>query len=301
MSPPAILNLISLDCDIPVPNVYAERGYYSDIFERLLKDAVNSENKGHGGLIPMNLDVKVKRYDCMRGELPSKMELEGINGIIITGSASSAYDDVPWIHSLTAFVRDTYNNFPHLKIFGSCFGHQILAHAIFSTPSAPVVSHDPAGWELGVHPITLTPSFLSHYGPVTSNPSSPAHLRLQFIHADHVVLSPSMMRKEGFESIGRSEHCALQGIWKRGRVLTYQGHAEFDRFVNGETAIVFGKGDWSMESVMKDDDALWAAGVMLRFFLEEGEKLCRVEMETEVMGETLYQREEEMRRDGIRV
>lgn len=74
--------------------------------------------------------------------------------------------------------------------------------------------------------------------------------------------------KEGFESIGRSEHCALQGVWKRGRVLTYQGHAEFDRFVNGETAKVFGKGDWSEESILREDDALWAAGVMLKFFLE---------------------------------
>ena len=69
-------------------------------------------------------------------------------------------------------------------------------------------------------------------------------------------------------SIGRSEHCALQGVWKKGRVLTYQGHAEFDRFVNGETAKVFGRGLWSLETVERDDDALWAAGVMVRFFLE---------------------------------
>lgn len=75
-------------------------------------------------------------------------------------------------------------------------------------------------------------------------------------------------------SIGRSEHCALQGIWKRGRVLTYQGHAEFDEFVNGETVKVFGK-YWEEEFLQQalrnvengEDDALWAAGVMLRFFL----------------------------------
>ena len=77
------------------------------------------------------------------------------------------------------------------------------------------------------------------------------------------------MKKEGFESIGRSEHCALQGIWKRGRVLTYQGHAEFDRFVNGETGKVFGKGEWNLETIERDDDAVWAAGVMLKFFLED--------------------------------
>jgi len=80
---------------------------------------------------------------------------------------------------------------------------------------------------------------------------------------------------EGIHSIGRSEHCALQGVWQEGRVLTYQGHAEFDRFINLETLKVFGKPLWeedfmekALEQVNKDDDAIWAAGVMLKFFLE---------------------------------
>lgn len=67
----------------------------------------------------------------------------------------------------------------------------------------------------------------------------------------------------------------LQGVWEQGRVLTYQGHAEFDRFVNEETVKVFGGPIWSedfmvrtLEAVDRDDDAIWAAGVMLRFFLE---------------------------------
>ena len=97
------------------------------------------------------------------------------------------------------------------------------------------------------------------------------------MHADHVVLTPNHLKDEGFESIGRSDHCGLQGVWKRGRVLTYQGHAEFDPFINGETLKVFGKPIWSAErlrealkSVEGDDDAVWAASVMLRFFLETG-------------------------------
>lgn len=57
--------------------------------------------------------------------------------------------------------------------------------------------------------------------------------------------------------------------------MTYQGHAEFDQFVNGETVKVFGKGVWSEDFIEEvlgyvrrgDDDAVWAAGIMLRFFL----------------------------------
>lgn len=58
-------------------------------------------------------------------------------------------------------------------------------------------------------------------------------------------------------------------------MLTLQGHAEFDRFVNGETLKVFGGPVWeegfmrrAMEAVDREDDAIWAAGVMLKFFLE---------------------------------
>ena len=84
---------------------------------------------------------------------------------------------------------------------------------------------------------------------------------------------------EGWQSIGASQHCKLQGVWRKGRVLTYQGHAEFDAFVNGETIKVFGAA-WEqemMEAAMRgvqengDDDSAWAAGVMLRFFLERAD------------------------------
>ncbi len=127
--------------------------------------------------------------------------------------------------------------------------------------------------------ITISPSFLSHFGPVTSNPSSPGELRMQFVHRDHVVLPASSQGQEsldGFESIGSSSHCALQGIWKQGRVLTYQGHAEFDEFINRETIKTFGvKAKWdsgflgdAVRATEGVDDARWAAGVILRFFLE---------------------------------
>lgn len=60
--------------------------------------------------------------------------------------------------------------------------------------------------------------------------------------------------------------------------MTYQGHAEFDRVINGETIKAFRKSDWTdqyladaLKAVDNDDDAIWAAGVILRFFLERME------------------------------
>jgi hypothetical protein len=116
-------------------------------------------------------------------------------------------------------------------------------------------------------------------------------MRLQFVHADHVVLHSL---PKGFHVVGSSQHCVLQGIWKKGRVLTYQGHAEFDRFINGETLKAFGKPIWdegylerALEAVERDDDAVWAAGVMLRFFLEDGaEDVSEIEEEANIGGDS---------------
>ncbi|KAF4636389.1 hypothetical protein G7Y89_g1699 [Cudoniella acicularis] len=261
------LNIAVLDCDIPVPNVYAERGQYSDIFAALLRDAAATSQE------LSQLSLKFKQYDTVRGDLPSRSDLNDLDAIIITGSASSAYDNELWIKSLADFCRVLYNSYLNIKIFGSCFGHQILCHALFSATGKNVVGRNPKGWELGVQPINISPSFLRQFGPVTSNPENSHQLRLQFVHADHVTMSAF---PEGFYSIGSSSHCAFQGVWQKGRVLTYQGHAEFDRFVNSETLKVFGKPTWekaflaeALTMVDQEDDAIWAATVMLKFFLED--------------------------------
>ncbi|TVY14058.1 putative glutamine amidotransferase-like protein [Lachnellula arida] len=294
------LRIAILDCDTPVPNVYSERGLYSDIFAALLRDAASTSPE------LSELKLEFSKYDSVLGQFPSLEEFPTLNGVIITGSgmfiysrapkaktwimeqsrksektkpvlnistAASAYDDAPWITSLTDFCRRIYTSYPSIKIFGSCFGHQLLCHVLFSPPGKNVVCRDPKGWELGVHPTTLSSAFISNFGPVTSNPLHADQLRLQFVHADHVDL-PGL--SEGFHSIGSSQHCSLQGVWKKGRVLTYQGHAEFDGFVNGETVKVFGKAVWdqtfmeeSLKAVDGEDDSIWAAQVMLRFFMEE--------------------------------
>lgn len=74
------IHIAVLDCDTPVPNVYSQRGLYSDIFEILLNDAKKKSPDLTG------LKLKFSKYDSVRGEEPSDEELENINGVIITGS-----------------------------------------------------------------------------------------------------------------------------------------------------------------------------------------------------------------------
>jgi hypothetical protein len=74
------LRIAVLDCDIPVPNVYAERNFYSDIFAALLRDAAVKTPEYTG------LKLEFSSYDSMKGEEPSEEDLKLLDGIIITGS-----------------------------------------------------------------------------------------------------------------------------------------------------------------------------------------------------------------------
>jgi hypothetical protein len=77
---PTPLKIAILDCDIPVPNVYAARNYYSDIFATLLRDAAAQSPDFKG------LKLEFTRYDSMKGKEPSHDELQNLDGVIVTGS-----------------------------------------------------------------------------------------------------------------------------------------------------------------------------------------------------------------------
>jgi hypothetical protein len=76
------LHIAILDCDTPVPNVYAERGLYSDIFATLLRDAALKTS------ILSEVDLRFIKYNCVLGHVPSEQELLQIDAVIITGSGT---------------------------------------------------------------------------------------------------------------------------------------------------------------------------------------------------------------------
>ena len=86
-------------------------------------------------------------------------------------------------------------------------------------------------------------------------------------------------------NIGSSAQCPIQGLYWPGRVLTYQGHFEFDTFVNSELCREFGRrAHWPtvlvasyLERISRafvageadDDDSKAAAEAVLLFFAGE--------------------------------
>lgn len=83
----------------------------------------------------------------------------------------------------------------------------------------------------------------------------PRSIRLQFVHEDQVILPAQQPEDSAAHSlgprnlpepwilVGSTEHCAVQGVYYPGRVLTLQGHFEFDKFENRQTMRIFGAED----------------------------------------------------------
>lgn len=316
---PHRIHVAVLDADIPCLSVYAQRGLYSSQFRVLLQQAAERLNQDAN--IPLQngpLAVHVTAFDAVGGALPPLESLRtsprssaetnaggplgAVDAILITGSGCSAYDPHPWIGGLESFIQTVHAKYPLVKIFGSCFGHQIIARALLSasTACAPTstfeVAHSQKGFEIGIQPITLNPSFTAQFPPL-ARAISQKPFRIQLIHGDQVLPTPEAIAAAivagksevslpaPWMNIGSSAECPIQGLYYPGRILTYQGHFEFDVFVNRELCVEFARrGNWSAPAVASyvaqierarvpgqedDDDSKAAAEALLMFFAGE--------------------------------
>ncbi|KAM5342278.1 hypothetical protein ACJ41O_013244 [Fusarium nematophilum] len=283
------IHIAMLNADTPVPAVKTKYPTYGAIFHQLLEAAA--------ARIAPSYTVTSQDFDVVQGEYPKDPTV--FDALLITGSASSSYDDVAWGKRLDDYVQQVYQQHPEVKMFGSCYGHQMICQSLLR-PFGVKVEKDPKGWEIGVHEVALDQDFRKTLGNLGFTKDKPSHgqapptpgledeqstllgllskpvperLMLQFIHADSVVVPPSGL-PDGWLRIGSSAQCSTQGVYRPGRVLTYQGHFEFDRFVNSETIKVFGA-EWDpvllhryLDAINADDDSLEAAEMVVRFLLE---------------------------------
>ncbi|KKY23032.1 putative gmp synthase [Phaeomoniella chlamydospora] len=212
--------------------------------------------------------MRVHGWDTVKEVYPPS--LETVDAIIVSGSPYSTYQDLKWIQRLELYIRYIYGEHPNIKIYGSCFGHQIICQALFGADGA-VVEKNNAGWELGVHEIKLSDKFAARFQDVFMSTS----MHLQFLHGDHVILPSENLPNDVYQ-IGTTPLCPVQGIYQPCRLLTFQGHPEFDRFINTECLKLVGKrvgweDDYTYSAILRADamdDANVAADIMISFFLE---------------------------------
>ena len=177
------------------------------------------------------------------------------------------------------FVKKILFEQKRVRLVGVCFGHQIIGRAL-----GQKVGRSEGGWEISVTPMQLTEKGKEVFGveELVGSCSSFHYLRhahiltieqaIHQMHQDAIFTYPPSV-----EHLGHSPSCHVQGMYERKRLITTQGHPEFDEDIvaelleNRHDKGVFDDGTYedAMRRVKKHHDGVRVAGAFLRFMVEE--------------------------------
>ncbi|KAJ5323783.1 hypothetical protein N7476_002383 [Penicillium atrosanguineum] len=250
------IHIAVLDVDIPARRLYEARGLCSAHFRDILRETASHLNEST--TIDDPISITVTAYDIRGGHYPDFHLLRGsrtqermpvsnpIDAILITGGSPGVYEmpHSPWMQLLEKFIQTVYRDHTEVRIMGTCFGHQLISHALVRVPEDPVrdvyVEKCPLGREVGIYTVQLEDGFLKHF-PSALGHLSQGQLRIQMFHGDRVMAvekgttvtlteSPPVSLPAPWINIGSTPICPIQGLYNPGRVLSVQGHYEMDAF-----------------------------------------------------------------------
>lgn len=152
--------------------------------------------------------LSFRQYDVRAGEHPAAADAH--DAWLITGSRHSSYEDLPWIHWLTDFIRDL--DARKIPLVGICFGHQLIARALGGE-----VAKAPQGWGVGVHEsaITATAPWIDE---------DARSVRMVVSHQDQVMMLPPRA-----ERLAASAFCPIAMYHVDSHIFAIQAHPEFSR------------------------------------------------------------------------
>ncbi|MBP1473127.1 glutamine amidotransferase [Frateuria sp. MAH-13] len=154
--------------------------------------------------------LRVKVVDVAAGEsLPPSKD---VAGALITGSAAMVTERAAWSERTAGWIRDAMDD--HLPLFGVCYGHQLMAHALGGR-----VDYLPGGREIGTLPIELTPA--AGHDPLTER--LPASFRAHTTHEQSVLEPPS-----GATVLARSARDPHHLLRYGPNAISVQFHPEFN-------------------------------------------------------------------------
>ena len=150
---------------------------------------------------------QVQVVDVFAGEkLPAPRELAGA---VITGSASMVTERAHWSEHCAGWVRNAMD--VELPLFGVCFGHQLIAHALGGR-----IDYLPGGREIGTQSITVLPAAADDYPPL------PGNFRAHTTHEQSVIEPPA-----GSTVLAASKRDPHQVLRHGKRAISTQFHPEF--------------------------------------------------------------------------
>jgi GMP synthase-like glutamine amidotransferase len=152
--------------------------------------------------------IALTTFDVDHGQFPA--DLDAFDGWVISGSANSAYEDLPWIHQTEDLLRELVAD--EAPMVAVCFGHQLLAQALGGR-----VAKSDDGWGAGAHTYELVGEPAPWMVPAADGP-----LRIVASHQDQVVELP-----DGAVVLARTDHCPIAAYTLGRSVLAIQPHPEF--------------------------------------------------------------------------
>ncbi|MCP2729962.1 glutamine amidotransferase-related protein [Limnofasciculus baicalensis] len=179
------------------------------------------------------------RYDVVQQIYPQ--HISECDAYLITGSKASAYDQAPWLYTLSQFIRNLYIQ-SKKKLIGICFGHQLIAQTL-----GGVVHKSPKGWGVGLakSEVYKTKPWMI---PIANS------FKLSVIHQDQVIKLP-----KNATAIAGNSFCPYSVVTYGESVLTFQGHPEHQKTYT--QALMVRRKDFMEEAVFSaglrslDDDS----------------------------------------------
>ncbi|KAG1810666.1 uncharacterized protein BJ212DRAFT_1278774 [Suillus subaureus] len=174
-----------LICDVPADSIREQHGDYTRIFGTLLEESLKPINETHS-----QTTFTLEPFDVRAQVYPKEDEYDAM---LITGSGAWKHTHVEWMKKLIEYVRVVATEKPRIKIFGICFGHQIVALAMGGTCVRNT------RFEVSATKLQLTELGKRVYGVESGN--------LHLMNRDHVPTEPS-----SFHIIVSSDHSLNHGM-----------------------------------------------------------------------------------------
>lgn len=153
-------------------------------------------------------DLTFVEYEVVNGEFPKS--IEECDAYMCTGSKHSVYEDIPWIHQLSDFVKTLHHH--KKKFIGVCFGHQMIGHVLGGK-----VEKSPNGWCVGIH------TFEMKVQKEWMQPGK-STLNVLMMCQDQIIDLPP-----GAELLASGPICPHAILQIGDHILSIQGHPEFTK------------------------------------------------------------------------